>query len=472
MNGGDMEDAGSKRFRADTHDGMIIDNNENESNISEAPDCQICSQRKFTEIAIFGIQMVLDGLNKAMKCWIKNPNLPQDHPTLMDINAKRADAISRLEEAQGNLSTLVCQDENCYEKLEKGPEFVHDHPTYLDMDAKRADAISRLEEAQGDEKLDKEPKPAPRSPYFTGHRCQTSRRHIKTGGSSRNARCVKCGESHSTNSCTKPKDTPAKCCLCGRPHTANYSQCQKNSAMRKSFQASPKDGWNNATALSRVKENFPLQSPVTKLTHPQRGIRNKFKVLKYFPMNWVPDIITIQETHLRPSDNFKIPNYSSYRLLQTDRPRSKLFQLQIDRLTDKGGGSAILVKNSIPHHPTPIFSSSFENTSISIDLSNGMHVSIASIYRLPNGKINTTELHRILSQTSKSFAIGDFNAKHSSWSWSTGHPNSNGTIVHNFIASNYLILMLLWNPPFPIKLILAVSLVLCANIAFWHASSL
>ncbi|KAF8791374.1 hypothetical protein HNY73_006254 [Argiope bruennichi] len=94
------------------------------------------------------------------------------------------------------------------------------------------------------------------------------------------------------------------------------------------------------------------------------GIRNKFKELEYFVMDWAPDVIAIQETHLRPTDKIKIPNYCSYR--------------------------------------TP--------------------VSISIIYRPPQGKMNTSELHRIRSQTGKIIAIGNFNAKQSSWS--TGHPNS------------------------------------------------
>lgn len=38
--------------------------------------------------------------------------------------------------------------------------------------------------------------------------------------------CVKCGGSHSTESCKKTKDTPAKCALCGGPHPANYRGCE------------------------------------------------------------------------------------------------------------------------------------------------------------------------------------------------------------------------------------------------------
>ncbi|KAF8788678.1 Nucleic-acid-binding protein transposon like protein [Argiope bruennichi] len=306
----------------------------------------------------------------------------------------------------------------------------------------------------------------------------------------RKARCLKCGDSHPTNSCTKPKDTPAKCCLCGGPHTANYSQCPKNIAFRRTFQAAPSDGWNNASALARVKENFPTQQPVAttkspivqpQMEQPQVNsqpitvnqitnlmnnflsqmsalLKHKYKELKYFILDWAPDVIAIQETHLRPSDNLKIPNYTSYRT---------------DRLTHKGGGTAILIKNSIPHHPTQISSTSFENTAISIDLPNGLHITLASIYRPPHGKINTSELQRVLNLTTKSIVVGDFNAKHPSWS--TGCSNSNGAIIHNFIASNNLILIAPLEPThFPINAPSSSTLdfgIMC-NIASGTATSL
>ncbi|KAF8789716.1 putative RNA-directed DNA polymerase like protein [Argiope bruennichi] len=129
---------------------------------------------------------------------------------------------------------------------------------------------------------------------------------------------------------------------------------------------------------------------------------------------------------------------------------SKFQTTPADRLTHKSGGTAILIKNSLPHHPTPISSTSFENTSISIDLPNGFHITLASIYRPPHGKINTSELHRILNQISKSIVVGEFNAKHPSWS--TGRSNSNGAVIHNFIASNNLIIIAPQEPThFPIN---------------------
>jgi hypothetical protein len=37
--------------------------------------------------------------------------------------------------------------------------------------------------------------------------------------------CVKCGGPHSTQSCTKTRETPAKCVLCNGNHPANYKGC-------------------------------------------------------------------------------------------------------------------------------------------------------------------------------------------------------------------------------------------------------
>ncbi|GBN39168.1 putative RNA-directed DNA polymerase from transposon X-element, partial [Araneus ventricosus] len=137
-----------------------------------------------------------------------------------------------------------------------------------------------------------------------------------------------------------------------------------------------------------------------------------------------PDIIALQETHLNPCDKLKIPNYTPYRT---------------DRTTHRGGGTALLVKNSIDHHPTPIASTSFENTTVILDLPNNNNISITSIYRPPHGRINTQELDRLFSQSAKAIVVGDFNAKHAAWSM--GSSNTNGSIIHDHIANNNLVLL-------------------------------
>ncbi|GFT51191.1 hypothetical protein TNCV_4518701 [Trichonephila clavipes] len=59
-----------------------------------------------------------------------------------------------------------------------------------------------------------------------------------------------------------------------------------------------------------------------------------------------------KETFLRPSDDLNLANYSTHRS---------------DRLTHRGGGTAVLVKKSIPHHGIKINTSTVESTTIVIE---------------------------------------------------------------------------------------------------------
>ncbi|GBL82370.1 hypothetical protein AVEN_252527-1 [Araneus ventricosus] len=79
--------------------------------------------------------------------------------------------------------------------------------------------------------------------------------------------------------------------------------------------------------------------------------------------------MAIQEAHLNPGDKLKIPNYTTHRT---------------DRLTHRGGGTALLIRNSIDHHTTPIASSTFENTTISINLPSRPQITVSIIYRPPH----------------------------------------------------------------------------------------
>ncbi|CAL1296039.1 unnamed protein product [Larinioides sclopetarius] len=144
---------------------------------------------------------------------------------------------------------------------------------------------------------------------------------------------------------------------------------------------------------------------------------------------WRPDILALQETHLNNSDNLRIPNYTTYRT---------------DRTTHRGGGTAILIKNSINHHPSPIHTTSFENTTITLDTYTNTNILIASIYRPPHGIINTRELDGLFNQGPKAIAVGDFNAKHPAWN--RGRPNRNGNTIHTYIVDNNLVLIA---PPEP-----------------------
>lgn len=128
-----------------------------------------------------------------------------------------------------------------------------------------------------------------------------------------------------------------------------------------------------------------------------------------------PDLILIQETYLRPHTSFKFPNHLVYR---NDRP---------DR---RGGGTAILVKNSHRHTPLPTpLLRSIEATIVQIQTSNSPVV-VASIY-IPNqtSREDTRhDLEMLLSSTNFPILLaGDFNARHRRWGSRQGNPR--GTAV-------------------------------------------
>lgn len=79
--------------------------------------------------------------------------------------------------------------------------------------------------------------------------------------------CVKCGKSHDTKMCTKPKDTPATCALCNGNHPANYKGCMVYQDLIRSKNR------DNPTNLRRATPQTPsnvIQNSPTPL-HPQQN---------------------------------------------------------------------------------------------------------------------------------------------------------------------------------------------------------
>ncbi|GFX59988.1 RNA-directed DNA polymerase from mobile element jockey [Trichonephila clavipes] len=145
------------------------------------------------------------------------------------------------------------------------------------------------------------------------------------------------------------------------------------------------------------------------------------KELKECIVDYDPDIIGIQETHLRPADRVNIPNYTCHRS---------------DRTTHRGGGTALFVKNSIRHHAILHVSNTFENSSVIIQIGKNSKITVACIYRPPHGSINTTELDAIFNHSNKAFLFGNFNAKLPSWN--QGRANTNGNILCNWAVASAL----------------------------------
>ncbi|GFX02155.1 RNA-directed DNA polymerase from mobile element jockey [Trichonephila clavipes] len=133
------------------------------------------------------------------------------------------------------------------------------------------------------------------------------------------------------------------------------------------------------------------------------------------------DLILIQETHLRPGVNFKIPNFTTYR---NDRSQPN---------TPASGGTAILIKSSLKHHliPTPQLGV-VEATSVVLPPPNDDPLLIASIYIPPttNPATAISDLEDIFSLGYSSILCGDYNAHHTDWGCISN--NQRGLLLKNF----------------------------------------
>ncbi|GFW08266.1 putative RNA-directed DNA polymerase from transposon X-element [Trichonephila clavipes] len=121
------------------------------------------------------------------------------------------------------------------------------------------------------------------------------------------------------------------------------------------------------------------------------GILNKNMEFKIFVEKYCPDLILMQETHLRSKHNINIPNYICYRN---------------DRNTDENayGGTLILIRRNIPHYnlPTPPTPAHGGYDRSSHPPPNFNPISIISVYIPPRSddRLFTHDLEQLLQTNS------------------------------------------------------------------------
>lgn len=139
-----------------------------------------------------------------------------------------------------------------------------------------------------------------------------------------------------------------------------------------------------------------------------------------------PHIALIVETHLKPFHKFAHRDYSIFR---NDRP---------DR---RGGGTAVLVKNSIKADQSYFSNSLVEYTAVRIPLSGSQNLLVASLYnpQAPSSSlIDSLNTLLLLADSSSVIIGGDFNAKHTFWGNDISSTNPSGTALHNWLLNNTL----------------------------------
>ena len=154
------------------------------------------------------------------------------------------------------------------------------------------------------------------------------------------------------------------------------------------------------------------------LTNRQEELLNLLNQLK-------PQVLCLQETGLKTGVNLKIPGYSIFRT---------------DRLTARGGGTAILVQEDIPATQCSIKTNTLEHTSVTIQISQ-TSITIASIYSA-TGSLTAADLRALLNRQEQTIIIGDLNARHKTF----GSANSkNGNILCSQFSESAIVLI----PPEP-----------------------
>ncbi|KAL4126953.1 hypothetical protein QTP88_011151 [Uroleucon formosanum] len=270
-------------------------------------------------------------------------------------------------------------------------------------------------------------------------------------------RCVRCGDQHSSNTCTKSKDLPAKCALCFGDHPANYRGCPslkniQNYRNRHSSQAK-KNNLNNKTKYtennnvptdlshnitseyqktstsnlsyaqatqnknSNETNNQPHLDPTSQLTTQLTSFINELKSLI------TPLILLLTKTHLSKTANL---SFSGYSTIRADHPDGT-----------SHGGSAIIIKSSLFYNQMHNINQPYlQAANIKIKI-NHLNVTISSAYFPPGQQITEPKLKSFIQSLGSFFIIGgDFNAKHTQWG--SRYTNTRGRLFHTSILKNKL----------------------------------
>ena len=130
------------------------------------------------------------------------------------------------------------------------------------------------------------------------------------------------------------------------------------------------------------------------------SLGNKLREFREFLPRLQVDVALVSETNHKPSHRANVPNYKCYRN---------------DRLTGRGGGTAVYIKNNIDHHELPLPPDlEIEITAIMVNSAQGP-LAIISAYNPPHNTLKNNDISQIFSLTRNVILAGDLNAKNTEW---------------------------------------------------------
>ncbi|RMZ93677.1 AP-like endonuclease reverse transcriptase [Brachionus plicatilis] len=141
-------------------------------------------------------------------------------------------------------------------------------------------------------------------------------------------------------------------------------------------------------------QSIESETKIFQLTH----LSNIYKI----------DIISLNETFLKPNKQLVIPGYNTFRS---------------DRIDRRGGVAVIFVRSNI-----------FAKDAVGLEITVGQNkqISVFSIYSSQSTKLNDKLLDHISSKYKDFVIIGDLNAKNKIWYCK--NDISNGMILENYLS--------------------------------------
>jgi hypothetical protein len=133
------------------------------------------------------------------------------------------------------------------------------------------------------------------------------------------------------------------------------------------------------------------------------------------------DVMLISKTHFTKKSYIRIPQYTLY---HTNHPAGTA-----------RGGTAIILKSSIQHHPLNPYNQAFlQATSVDVKNTTGL-LTISTVYLLPKHTIHQDQLEEYCYTLGHRFiACGDYNAKHANWRSRLTSPS--GRVLLRTLESN------------------------------------
>ena len=154
-----------------------------------------------------------------------------------------------------------------------------------------------------------------------------------------------------------------------------------------------------------------------------RGLKANFNELLILTTLFSPNVICLQETFLKTTDNTSFKHYNMYNYIATDNQIAS-------------GGTSILVKSNVPHRRIDI-NSNLQAVAVNVTLSKS--ITICSVYLPPHCNFSKHDLENLLKQLPSPYILlRDFNSQ--SKLWGCSDTNDKGEIIENLIAENDLCL--------------------------------